>query len=267
MIQTAFSRPIAAALFSLCLTGVPAEATVDHTYVSGRGTDSGGCISPNVACRSFAYAITQTTASGEIIAIDAADYAPVTITKSISIVADGTGPAGIILAAGNGITINAGATDVVNLQGLSLDGDGTAASGIVLSSGGTLTISNCFVRHFQNAGILLTPLGTPLKVSILNSVMNDNGSGLTVVGSGLTHTFLNVRKSVANYNVTGFSVTGATATFAGSMATGNSEAGILIGPPFGGDTARSLVQSYGDNEIDDNGANVSGGTLGLVAKQ
>ena len=112
-------------LISLTAT-VPAEATVDHTYVSGKGTDTGGCVTPATACRTFAYAITQTAASGEIIATDPANYAPVTITKSISIVADAGGPAGIILPSGNAITINAGSTGVVNLRGLTLDGEGTA---------------------------------------------------------------------------------------------------------------------------------------------
>src|SRR5271155_2818771 len=142
---------VAGALFSLCLAAVPAEATVDHTYVSGKGTDTGGGIDQATACRSFAYALTQTSASGEIIVMDPADYSPVTITKSISIVADGGGPAGIILATGNAITINAGGADVVNLRGLTLEGDGTAVSGIALSSAGSLTISDCVVRNFQNS--------------------------------------------------------------------------------------------------------------------
>jgi hypothetical protein len=81
----------------------------------------------------------------------------VTITQSIGIVAEGGGPAGIILATGNAITINAGRAAVVNLRGLTLDGEGTAASGIVLKSAASLTISDCFARNFQNSGILLTP--------------------------------------------------------------------------------------------------------------
>lgn len=96
--MTKISQSIAGTLFLLCLASVPAEAIVDHTYVSGKGTDTGGCATPAAACRTFAYAITQTSASGIIIVIDPADYAPVTITKSISIVADGGGPAGITVA-------------------------------------------------------------------------------------------------------------------------------------------------------------------------
>lgn len=267
MARTTISSLCTCTWFLLLFATTPANATVDHTYVSGTGSDTGGCTSPNIACRTFAYAISQTSPFGEIIVINPADYGPVTIAKSMSIVAEGAGPAGIILPAGNAITIAAGATDVVNLRGLTLDGEGTAASGIALSSGGTLTISDCVVRHFANAGILLTPLGTPLNVSILTSVMDNDGSGLTVVGSGLTHTFLTVGKSVANYNTTGFSVTGATVIFASTMAIGNSQAAILVGP-ITGDTSHSALLSYGDNEFDLNGTNVSGGgALGLLTKQ
>jgi hypothetical protein len=255
----------------VCLATVPAEATVDHTYVSGKGSDTGGCVSPSIACRTFAYAISQTTASGEIIVLDAADYAPVTITKSISIVADSGGPAGIVLASGNAITIDAGSSDIVSLRGLTLEGDGAATSGIVLNSAGSLTIADCSVRSFQSGGIVLAPYPTlpifsKVNISILNSVMDDNGTGLSVTGTGFLETVVAVRKSVANHNAIGFSVTGATVYFTDSMAIGNTGAGIAIGP-INGDVSHSLLLTYGDNEIDGNGTNVSGGTLSSVAKQ
>lgn len=258
---------IAGALFSLCLATGRAEATVDHTYVSGKGTDTGECIDPATACRTFAYAITQTTASGEIIVIDPANYSPVTITKSISIVADGSGPAGIVLATGTAITINAGANDVVNLRGLTLEGEGSAAYGIVLNTAGALTISDCFVRHFQNTGILIAPEGvggtTIISITtILNSVANDNGIGISLTGfAGSTK--LTVRNSVANNNATGFYVYGGSMTFAGSMAAGNSEYGIFNQ----GRNGLTQFFSYGDNEINGNGTDISGATFTLVAKQ
>ncbi len=183
MIKIKFSHLLPGAVFSLCLATVPAEAIVDHTYVSGKGTDAGGCISPASACRTFTYAIAQTSASGEIIVLDPADYSPVTITKSISIIADGAGPAGIIVATGAAITISAGASDVVNLRGLTLDGEGTAGGGIVLNSAGALTISDCVVRHFAGSGILLQP-SSALNFRISNTTSADdspNGGGLSVL--------------------------------------------------------------------------------------
>ncbi|MFZ3326057.1 MAG: right-handed parallel beta-helix repeat-containing protein, partial [Methylocella sp.] len=177
----------------------------------------------------------------------------------------------------------------------------------VLSSAGSLTISDCFVRHFQNAGIFLNPIGAlnflvsntisadngngiiisstsaakgvvdrftasnnnngifieaPGNVSILNSVlMNNNIVGVAAVTSGLT---VIARKSVANNNGggngVGFNVAnGATLTLADSMATGNPQAGIYI--------SGGTVYSYGDNEINGNGTDVTGGTLTSVAKR
>jgi hypothetical protein len=196
MNRTIMSWAATAALLIAFTAAVPAEATVDHTYVSGKGTDTGGCTTPPTACRTFAYALSQTAASGEIIVLDPANYSPVTITNSISIVADGGGPAGIILptANANAITISAGASDVVNLRGLTLDGEGTAFSGIRLNSAGTLTVSDCFVRHFSGPGIVLIPSGA-LNASILNSVMSNNGTGLEAIGQFSTP-FVIVRNSV-----------------------------------------------------------------------
>jgi Right handed beta helix region len=259
MTRITFSLFIASGLFAFCLAAGPAAATVDHTYISGKGADSGGCISQGTACRSFAYAIAQTTAGGEIIVMDAADYSPVTITKSISIVADAGGPAGIVVATGDAITVSAGSADVVNLRGLTLDGEGTAANGINLQSAGAVTISDCFARHFAGAGI---SVGST-TVSILHSVTNDNGTGLAVVGAGgAARNFVTIRNSVANNNGTGFYLFGATVTFAGSMATGNSQYGIRLATHG----AQPEVFSYGDNEINGNLNNVSGGSLIPVAK-
>jgi hypothetical protein len=142
MTRITFSQSIAGALVSLCLATVPARALNDHTYVSGKGADTGGCFTPATACRTFAFAIAQTAASGTIIAIDPANYGPVTINKSIGIVADGGGPAGIFISltgGGDAITINAGPTDSVYLRGLTVVG---GANGIVFTSGGFLEIEN-----------------------------------------------------------------------------------------------------------------------------
>ncbi len=185
--------------------------------------------------------------------LDPANYGSVTITKSISIVADGGGPAGIVLAAGNAIVISAGANDIVNLRGLTLDGDGTATYGIEINSAGSVTISDCSLQNFQANGIYIGP-GT-ITVSILNSVMTNNGSsptygnggGLDVVGAGLSKTFVTVRKSVANDNFNGFVVFAATVILADTMANGNTEAGVSLTTG-----CSCTVFSYGDNEINGN---------------
>jgi hypothetical protein len=186
MTRVTFSQLIAGAVFSLCLATVPAWALNDHTYVSGKGADTGACTTPATACRTFAFVIGQTAAFGTIIAIDPANYGPVTITKSISIVADGGGPAGIFTASGNAITINQGGEILnVNLRGLTLDGSGTASAGIapvsILSGAVNLTITDCFIRHFHGDGIAVGASTTQFLVA--NTVSADNsGTGLNIIG-------------------------------------------------------------------------------------
>lgn len=274
---------VAALLIAVAAT-VPAEANVDHTYVSGKGTDTGGCITQATACRTFAYALSQTAASGEIIVMDAANYSPVTINQSISIIADGGGPSGIVLSTGTAITINpgnGGVASAVNLRGLTLDGEGTATSGIVFNygAGSALTVSDCVVRNFQSAGIILHGA----RNLVVNSVISNNGglncqpsppssycAGLVLVGIQQEPGFATVRNSVINDNRIGLAAEGETPdngasnlTIANSIVTGSSLYGVFIGNA-------GVVFSYGDNEINANGAEgtgVSGGTLVPVTKQ
>jgi hypothetical protein len=71
-----------------------AQALSTRTYVSTQsGNDSNPCTS-TAPCRTFARAIKETAADGEIDALDSGGYGPVTITKSISIV--GVGESGVI---------------------------------------------------------------------------------------------------------------------------------------------------------------------------
>jgi len=96
-------------------------------------------------CRTFAFALTQTAAGGEIDVLDPAGYGMVTITKAISIVNDGVGAATIGTSSGNAITINAGALDSVLVRGLTTDGLGTGSNGILFNTGGNLAIEK--LRH------------------------------------------------------------------------------------------------------------------------
>src|SRR5207302_6412654 len=110
-------------LISLLITlaaTLPALA-VPRVFVSGHGSDSnpGSITSPK---RSFASALTVTDAGGEIIVLDSAGYGPVTIGQSVSINSPTGVYAGITVTSGNGVTVSAGASDVVILRGLTING-------------------------------------------------------------------------------------------------------------------------------------------------
>ncbi len=84
MMKAASLPTIAGALLTCGLSAALAQAGPNWTFVSGKGTDSGAC--PVTApCRSFAFALTQTAAGGEIDVLDPAGYGTVTIAKPISI--------------------------------------------------------------------------------------------------------------------------------------------------------------------------------------
>jgi hypothetical protein len=84
MLKLFSSLSIAVALLP-CLGAAPALASSPVTFVSGKGADSGTCASPANPCRTFQFAVGETSPGGEIKALDPAPYGVVVITKSISI--------------------------------------------------------------------------------------------------------------------------------------------------------------------------------------
>ena len=266
-----------AALFLPLLGATPARGSSLATFVSGKGTDTGTCASPAAHCRSFKFALGQTSPGGEIKALDPANYGGVTITKSVSLT--GVAGAGINSASGDHITINAGPDDTINLSRLTLDGFKTAGSAIVLNSGGSLTITHCVVRNFGSQGIVLLPTGLTTFL-IGDTLVSDNlGTGIAIAPQGAGSTQGTLDHVSANRNGQGITVTGfATSgvpidvSVVDSMATNNSF-GFGVGPRgllrlAGSAAARNntgvfintgaRVESATNNFIDGNDTDVSG---------
>jgi hypothetical protein len=113
-------------------------------------------------------------AGGEINVLDPAGYGAMTITKAISI--QGHGFSGITVPSGAiGITINAGPSDSITLNGLVIDGAGAGYNGIMFNSGGSLTVTNCSVQHIitngiipNGHGILIQPTSGPVSFAIID---------------------------------------------------------------------------------------------------
>lgn len=100
-----------------------AQAQASRTWVSGVGDDANPC-SRTAPCKTFAGAISKTAVGGEINVLDPGGFGAVTITKSITIRSDHI-EAGVLVSGTNGITVNAGATGRVVLEGLDIEGLGT----------------------------------------------------------------------------------------------------------------------------------------------
>ncbi|MGH8595768.1 MAG: right-handed parallel beta-helix repeat-containing protein [Gammaproteobacteria bacterium] len=206
-------QAIAAALLAFGLSAAPAQAGPNRTFVSGKGTDAGACTRA-LPCRSFAFAFTRTAAGGEIDVLDQASYGPMLITNAISVVNDGVGVAAIEVAVGNGITINAGASDSVRLRGLTIEGLGSGSDGIAFGSGGNLEIENCVIRNFRNSGIEIAPI-TSSSFSVSNTIASNNSNNGIVVGPDGSAVVKGVLSNVtANNNSTGISVGGTLSTAA-----------------------------------------------------
>jgi hypothetical protein len=236
---------LAAAVVAIAvLNATPAQAGANRTFVSVHGDDGSSDCSIIAPCRSFAAAVLLTNAGGEVVVLDPGGYGSATITKAISIINDGVGEAGITDAANgtNAITINAGASDVVNLRGLTLNGVGVGHDGVVFTTGGTLNIQNCVIRGFTDAGIIFQPAVSSTLTVFDTTVANISSPGLGVRlapnGAGLAvNAYL--RRIQVIRGVTGIDVdpsqmqsTGSLmVTVADSLVTGNTIALLLANAP------------------------------------
>src|SRR5882724_2145023 len=106
MRKTALLANILGVAFVICLHAAPVQAQASRTWVSGVGDDANPC-SRTAPCKTFAGAISKTAAGGEINVLDPGGFGAVTITKAITIDGSGGSIAGILVAAGSGITVNA----------------------------------------------------------------------------------------------------------------------------------------------------------------
>ena len=108
-IVSAVLAPVSAAAQAAQQARLP---TAIRTYVSGLGDDGNTSAScPRTKpCRTLAAAYSVTQKGGEIIALDPADYGPITITGPVSLFGNIDALIGVA-SKGTGVTINAAAAD------------------------------------------------------------------------------------------------------------------------------------------------------------
>src|SRR3984885_8995406 len=147
MTKSTFYSAFLGAVFVVGLAIAPAHAQATRTWISGVGDDANPC-SRTAPCKTFAGAISKTTAGGIIDCLDPGGFGAITITKAITL--DGEATLGSILVAGtNGIVVAAGASDVVILRNLSIEsglGVPQGLNGISYQSGAALVVENAFIH-------------------------------------------------------------------------------------------------------------------------
>jgi hypothetical protein len=215
---------VVAALTGIALAG-HASATLQRTFVASTGVDTNAC-SITAPCRGFTAAIAKTTAGGEVIALDSAGYGPVTIAKSISLIAPTGVYAGITVFSGDGITVNGPGITVV-LRGLSINGQG-GGYGIVLEQAAHLRIENCVISNMATGGLLHLANGADL--TMLDTIVRDNAlTGILV--SADTSVVLDHVRSERNA-IDGFTMastsTGIQATITASTFASNGRHGVFV---------------------------------------
>lgn len=167
----------AIALSAMAASVASAQAT--RTWVSGVGDDVNPC-SRTAPCKTFAGAISKTAAGGEINVLDPGGYGGVTITKEISIEAEGV-IAGVLVSGTNAIIVNAGPNDTVVLRGLTIDGVGTGLNGVRWIGGKNLVIEKCTIKGFTQRGVDAEPTsvlaGAIGSLFISDTQIRDNVGG------------------------------------------------------------------------------------------
>jgi hypothetical protein len=263
---------VAALAFAATLPAVPAQAQRDRVFVASYGSDSNPCTfgSP---CKTFQNAVNVVAAGGEVTAIDSAGFGTFTISHAVTITSPNGVEAGVAAPSSGGaaITINAGSSDKVVLNGLTLDGDGVSnTTGISFGTGGRLEIRNSVIRNFGGYGIAIsTYLPNSIQLSVSNTVISDNGtadsgtSGITISSGGTgTVTCVFDHVAIENNQGDGLFLNSATqaivVTLGDSVIANNTVNGILAQQG----TAQVYVAVKRSN-ISNNGtgANTSGGAV------
>lgn len=270
----------AAASLAACFGASPAVAATNAvSFVSGKGSDAGAnsCAFPATPCRTFAYALTQTKAAGEIKALDPANYGALTIDRSITI----TGVPGTSVQtanAGTAVTINA-ANAVVNLRGIDVDGAGVGTAGVVAYYARVVNIVGCVVRRFANEGVSINGGWDGMSVTISDSISSENGKfGVDIVpGQKPVNVAIDHLTTNDNGGAGVRAYPGATVTIVDSSAHNNGGAGYLAVGGLPKTTTMRLgrsvaagngvgiqninaatVQSFADNKVFGNTTDISG---------
>jgi hypothetical protein len=208
--------PVVVALSLIgAVVATPADAA-QRAFVSSTGSDANTASGCGLAtpCRTFASAQTVVNDGGEIVALDAAGYGPITITKSVTITANPGFYAGIAVASGNAVTIATAGIKVI-LRGLNINGTGGTPFGVVMTNGDRLSIENCVISNFSNGyGVLVN--GAVAAVRIIDSILRDNAYGVLLQD-------------------------GATAVISSSKILGNSNAGVYVVGTTAGTTTTAAI--------------------------
>jgi nitrous oxidase accessory protein NosD len=200
-----------------------AESTIQRTFVSTSGSDANPCTRTD-PCRSFPAAIAQTTAGGEVVALDSGGYGAFSVDKAITIAGAPGAHVAVTVFGGTGITVNVGGPDTVVLRNLYVTGLG-GDTGIFFQAGGRLFVESVVASGFAQRGLDATAAGGALFVR--DSIFRSNNLGLVV--NGTLRTEIADSRADRNGDIGFWLTNSARGSVTGSAATRNGGPGFSFG--------------------------------------
>ena len=230
--------------FALVLCCAHAASAATQTFVSAKGDDANPC-EHDKPCRTIAAALAQTDAGGEVAVLDAGEYGPFKVTRSVKVTAGGGVYAGVTATAGDAVHVEPPTGSAVALRGLTITGKGgergisylapgPSREGSETEPGGvTLHVEGCTVSGFSESGIAFRGHGSlfvkdttvrgnggdgigirpatsaSIRATVVNSRLEKNVSGLVAYSQGMVDVAVVARDTVAAGNKEGgFTSTG-----------------------------------------------------------
>lgn len=159
-----------------------AQAQSVRTWVSTTGSDSNPCTRA-LPCRNFGAAVAAVAPGGEVVVLDSGGYGPVTVDKSVAIIAAGL-HAAIAPTAGAAVTVNVTDTERIVLRGLYLNGQG-GDIGIDFQAGELLEVESCVISGFSEYGLRFEP-STSATLFVTDVIVRNNHHGIRVASGETT---------------------------------------------------------------------------------
>jgi hypothetical protein len=202
ILRAAFSCAVA------LLLSATAHAQLFRAYLASSGSDANPCTLP-APCRLLPAALAAVAAGGEIWMLDSANYntGPVSITKSVTILAIPGALGSVVAMSGDAIDIATGGVNVAlrNLVIAPVPGGG-GVNGIAMSAGSSLIVDQCVIANLPGEGIAVT---TPAKVLVADTIIRDNSGDGLFLQSGVKG--IVTRATISNNVATGIYVLSTTA--------------------------------------------------------
>jgi hypothetical protein len=280
---------LVATLSSAILAASGSAHALFRTYLSVNGNDANGC-TVTAPCRLLPAALALTDVGGEVWMLDSANFntAPVSVTKSVTILAVPGELGSVVGNGGNALTINAAGINVT-LQNLNIRNLAAGDIGVHVINAATVSIVNCNIFGFSvvgGLGIWVNPGANAPKVNVVGTTIRNNYHGVIVAGNGhatiskshiLANTvagvwsnsgtgisIVHVSDSVSSGNASGFVATGSSGAFNSYMYVTRSVATENSGAGFASDGGLTAYMVVGDSMSTNNGtgfSNTSGNAL------